>query len=85
MSGLQRILVPTDFSPASDIALQYAIDLAQCLGSQLHLLHVIDDRSFAVGYPDGAFVPAVPELRERWLRKRTTSWGTLRRGVSPQV
>jgi universal stress protein A len=69
MPGIQRILVPTDFSPASDIALQYAIDMAERLGSQIHLLHVVDDASFAIAYPDGVYVPAVPELREQLVQE----------------
>ena len=38
-----RILVPTDFSPASDAALEYARILAARFGSSLRILHVIDD------------------------------------------
>jgi nucleotide-binding universal stress UspA family protein len=40
-----RILVPTDFSPASDAALDYARILAAKFGASLQLLHVIDDPS----------------------------------------
>lgn len=36
----ERILVPHDFSPAADAALEAAIGLAKSLGSELHLLHV---------------------------------------------
>lgn len=64
MAAIQRILVPTDFSPASDIALQYAIDLAQRLGSKIDLLHVVDDASFAPASPDGLLFE-IPGLRER--------------------
>lgn len=35
-----RIVVPHDFSPAADAALEAAIGLAKALGSELHLLHV---------------------------------------------
>jgi nucleotide-binding universal stress UspA family protein len=37
-----RILVPTDFSEASDAALEYARILAAKFGSTLHLLHVVE-------------------------------------------
>jgi hypothetical protein len=40
-----RILVPTDFSPPSDAALEYARILAATFGSTLRILHVIDDRA----------------------------------------
>jgi nucleotide-binding universal stress UspA family protein len=69
MPGIQRILVPTDFSPASDLALQYAIDMAARLGSQIHVLHVVDDAGLAIAYPDGMYVPAMPELRERVMEE----------------
>jgi len=39
---IAKILVPTDFSSASQKALQYAICLANQFGAQLTLLHVIE-------------------------------------------
>ena len=38
-----NILVPTDFSPGSRLALDYAIRLADRLGASIHLLHVLED------------------------------------------
>jgi nucleotide-binding universal stress UspA family protein len=38
-----RILVPTDFSPASDNALRYARALAAKFGAALEVLHVLDN------------------------------------------
>ena len=67
MTEIQRILVPTDFSPASDIALQYAIDMAPRLGSQIDLLHVVDDASFAAASPDGLLFE-VPGIRQRLIQ-----------------
>jgi universal stress protein A len=62
MPPITRMLVPTDFSPASDIAFTYALDMAAREGSTLHLLHVIDEASFATAYPDGFYVE-LPGLR----------------------
>lgn len=62
MSEITRMLVPTDFSPASDLAFTYAIDLARRHGSELHLLHVIDESAFATAYPDG-FYMELPGVR----------------------
>ena len=38
-----RILVPTDFSPASEAALTYAHSVAKLFGSTVHVLHVMDN------------------------------------------
>lgn len=38
-----RILVPTDFGPASAIALSYGIDLARTFNATLHVLHAVVD------------------------------------------
>jgi|KBSSwiStaDraftv2_1062776.scaffolds.fasta_scaffold48265_1 nucleotide-binding universal stress UspA family protein len=40
---IHRILVPTDFGPASDAALAQARQLAAALGASLHLVHVLED------------------------------------------
>ena len=51
MPQIARILVPTDFSPASDAALAYARELARQFGATLNLVHVFDDP-----FTSGAFV-----------------------------
>jgi nucleotide-binding universal stress UspA family protein len=43
MTRIARILVPTDFSPASGTALDYARDLARTFGASIDLVHVFDD------------------------------------------
>jgi len=43
MTRIKTILVPIDFSPASDAARRYAEALARSLGSRIHLLHVVAD------------------------------------------
>lgn len=43
---MKKILVPTDFSPVADNALQYAIDLAAIFKSELYLYHVYSFDSF---------------------------------------
>ena len=44
----QRILVPIDGSATSDLGLNEAIRLAQLTHARLHLIHVIDEMSFAL-------------------------------------
>ncbi len=38
---IKTILVPTDFSEHSTVAVQTAVDLAKTLGASLHLVHVL--------------------------------------------
>ena len=40
MKPLKRILVPVDFSPCSDAALELAADLAEQYGAEVDILHV---------------------------------------------
>ena len=68
MSRIKRMLVPTDFSATSDIAFNYALDMAAREGASVRLLHVIEDASFAAAYPDGLFVE-LPGLRERLVNE----------------
>jgi len=51
-----RILVPIDFSKFSDNALAYACAFAEQFGSELHLLHVLQDVVAMMPEP-GLFVP----------------------------
>ena len=60
----KRILVPTDFSTASRLALDYAIDLSTRYGASIDLLHVIDTPADVTTYPDGFFA-GLPALREQ--------------------
>jgi len=62
----KRILVPVDFSPPSDAALQYARNVAARYGASLHLLHVAED-PYRAFYSAEVFVPQVEGLREEIL------------------
>jgi nucleotide-binding universal stress UspA family protein len=66
MSRLKRLLVPTDFSPASDIAFNYALDMAVREGASIHLLHVIETATLTAVFPDGLYAE-LPGLRERLI------------------
>jgi nucleotide-binding universal stress UspA family protein len=70
MPSIKSILVPTDFSPASDIAFRYGLDMAVTQGSAIHLIHALDDVSFATAYPDGLYVE-LPGLREQLVADAT--------------
>ena len=58
-----RILVPTDFSPPSDAALEYARILAAKFGSSLQILHVIDDPTASSEFVADGFAPSTEEIR----------------------
>jgi nucleotide-binding universal stress UspA family protein len=58
-----RILVPTDFSPPSDAALEYARMLAAKFGSTLRILHVVDDPSAESDFVSDGFAPSTEEIQ----------------------
>jgi nucleotide-binding universal stress UspA family protein len=64
MSLPKTILVPTDFGEASDCAVEYALELAKALGSEIVLMHAFEIP--AIGFPDGALV-ATAEMTNRVL------------------
>lgn len=49
MIKIDNILIPTDFSEASDSALTYGRTLARTLNARLHVLHVVDDAALFTG------------------------------------
>lgn len=56
MARIKRLLVPTDFSPSSELALQYAIDIAPP-GASVHVLHVVDDTAgLLAAAPEAQFI-----------------------------
>src|SRR5450631_4065953 len=58
----KRILVATDFSEASEAALDYAVALAKLLGAKVVLLHAYELPIY--GFPDGALI-ATAEMAAR--------------------
>lgn len=66
MIDLRRILVPTDFSKHSDVALTYAAALAEKFGAELFLLNVVQD--LALFIPDAvAVAPPIAVPVEQFL------------------
>jgi nucleotide-binding universal stress UspA family protein len=51
MPAIQRILVPTDFSPTAHNAFQFALGLANRYGAEIHLLHVILPEMAPMDFP----------------------------------
>ena len=63
-----RILVPIDFSAASDGALAEAKTMAERFGASLHLLHVLDDPYTTAAFSAELYVPIPTGLRESWQK-----------------
>lgn len=58
MVTIRRILVPTDFSDCATKAVRYAVELADKLGAELVLLHVVPDTVLAL--PDAVMPTPAP-------------------------
>ena len=63
LAGTSIILVPTDFSDASERALTAAIELARMWKSSIELLHVSVDPTF-VAMPPGSILPIPVDLTQ---------------------
>jgi universal stress protein A len=64
-----RIVVATDFSPASEAALEYARVLAARFASTLRILHVIDDPSASSDFVADGFAPSTEDIQNRLLEQ----------------
>jgi nucleotide-binding universal stress UspA family protein len=79
---IKSILAPTDFSEHSEMALRYACQLAERLGAELRLLHVLSE--IVPAGPDPLMMPVMPteyytesedKARESLDRLLDPAWG----------
>jgi nucleotide-binding universal stress UspA family protein len=54
MAQFDRILAPTDFTEASELAVDWAVALAERVGARITLMHAYEIP--IIGFPDGALV-----------------------------
>ena len=66
---LRNVLVATDFSPPSDVALTYARALARTFGASLHVLHVVENFFLR---PTPSDPHAIVATKTRTLHERLT-------------
>jgi universal stress protein A len=71
MSLLEKILVPTDFSDASEAALKYACGLADQMNAGLCILHTVED-PYQLGTYSDYYTPP-PEFAERIERQASAN------------
>lgn len=71
MIAIKKILVATDFGPASDSALRYGRELARGFGAALHVLHVTEDLFVRAMDGFAAISRQIQEDIERAGRKQT--------------
>lgn len=71
MIALRHILVPTDFSDPSAIALKYAKAFAENFQCSVHVLHVIDESALTYSWvvPEGAVPPPADPSEEDVLSR----------------
>jgi nucleotide-binding universal stress UspA family protein len=87
--AIRSILAPTDFSAHSEEPVRYACALADRLGAELHLLHILSE--FLPAGPDPLLMPVMPPeyYQENEDRARQTlghlldpAWGAPRAVVT---
>jgi len=74
------ILVPTDGSEGAEAAARHGLNLATAFGSQMHLLRVVDKRSYNSALADLA--PSIGEQREVFEQQATEAVERLEELVS---
>jgi len=77
--AIRKILAPTDFSPHAATAVRYACGLAERLGSELHLLHVLSE--VVPAGPDPMLTPVMPP--EYYRESEAQSLETLNHLLDP--
>lgn len=71
MITLKIVLVPTDFSETSEVAVQYGKALAAAFDAALHVVHVVQE-PFAQPWAVEAYGFSLATLQEEWLRDAKT-------------
>ena len=73
MVTLRNILVATDFSEPSSVAMAYGRDLARNYNARLHVMHVVEDVMLRYSSEVGLALPALQEDLVKAARKELES------------
>ena len=76
MLTLKTVLVPTDFSDASESALRYGKAMAEKFGASLHVVHVMEDL-LAHAWAAEVYVSSMPQLRDEIEKESRQRLGAL--------
>jgi len=76
MLTLKTVLVPTDFSDASESALRYGKAMAEAFGASLHVVHVMEDL-LAHAWAAEVYVSSMPQLRDEIEKESRQRLATL--------
>ncbi|HWP98969.1 MAG TPA: universal stress protein [Vicinamibacterales bacterium] len=81
MSRFRRLLVATDFSEPSRLAMSYACELADTFEAALHVLHVVSD-PYAQPWASEAFGVPLADVLADWERAARQQ---LEQAVPPEI
>jgi nucleotide-binding universal stress UspA family protein len=73
-----RILVPVDFSPTSESAIDYARELAARFDAEIELLHVVEDPIVSGAWEPDASYLTIPELLDRFVEEGERRLGDIK-------
>ena len=76
MLTLKTVLVPTDFSDASETALRNGKAMAEKFGATLHVVHVMEDL-LAHAWAAEVYVSSMPQLRDEIEKESRLRLGAL--------
>jgi universal stress protein A len=73
-----RMLVPVDFSPTSESAVEYAQELAARFDARIELLHVVEDPIASGAWEPDASYLTIPELLARFVEDAERRLGDIK-------
>lgn len=83
MTAINRILVPVDFSPHADRAIEYAITMGKHFGASVELFHVVEDPFESGGWGSEVYMSDLDGIRQRAVDDAKASIERCRAMLSP--